>query len=151
MSTDAFRRLMQADGIAAIVYGRTRIPRLTNDAHQEALLQRAILNHAEDRIDQFHAPLHLPLLVGRAVQPSQQPNLAVAAASVLVWSGARLYDNLLDGELAEPWASLPRADLILTAFGIATVIPPTLIARLPMEPLQGKLCIGPSGQRRQAA
>ena len=134
--SDDFFATVQADGIAAIVFGRTRIPRITSDAHQEALLQRAILNHAEDRVEQFHAPLHLPLLVGRAIHPDKQPILAAAAASVLVWSGARLYDNLLDDDLEADWAMLSRADLVFTAFGIATVVPPTLIARLPMEPLQ---------------
>ncbi len=134
--SDDFFATVQADGIAAIVFGRSRIPRLTSDPHQEALLQRAILNHAEDGLDRFHAPLHLPLLVGRAVQPGRQPCLAASAASVLVWSGARLYDNLIDEDLDVAWSSLSRADLVFTAFGIATVVPPTLIARLPLEPLQ---------------
>lgn len=97
----------------------------------EGFLRQAMA-HARQRVEQGTArlPLHLPLAIGEALGTPVAASHLVAAACLLVWLGADLFDNVVDDEVDPAWAETGTARLSLGAVTALTVLPHHLFERL---------------------
>jgi geranylgeranyl pyrophosphate synthase len=76
--------------------------------------------------------VHLPLLCASAVAPDAPPPLDLAAATTLLWTGLELYDDQTDGDLALAFRDRPASETTFAAFALSCVLPPALLAELPL-------------------
>jgi geranylgeranyl pyrophosphate synthase len=67
------------------------------------------------------------------VAPAAEPPFDLAAATALLWTGLELYDDQTDGDLAPGFVARPPSETTFTAFALACVLPPALLAELPLS------------------
>jgi len=98
---------------------------------QRHLLQAAVARSRLGRTPgRYHAAVHLPLLVHAAVTGVDEPAIPLAAATALLWVGAELHDNLVDGDLPSDLAAVPPAELTYAAMAVSCVLPASIVAAL---------------------
>ncbi len=118
---------------AVLARARGEIEARAFRATQAELLRRALdASNCARGPRRYHASIHLPLLIHAAVTGEDAPAVPLAAACTLLWAGAELYDNLTDGDLSGTWRESAPFDVVFTATAIACVLPPAIIADLPV-------------------
>jgi Polyprenyl synthetase len=74
--------------------------------------------------------IELPLLVHAAITGDEGPALPVAGACTLLYLGADLFDNVVDGELSPGWEGREAGEASLAAATLLASLPQLSIARL---------------------
>jgi len=131
---DADRRAW-TETISAAVLATARdivVARTGEAAQREAMLTALAVGRLSRHPGRMSAPVHLPILCGAAVRPGADPAIELAAATTLLWTGLELYDDLTDGDLAPYFRARPDFDTVFTAMGLACVLPPAILADLPI-------------------
>jgi geranylgeranyl pyrophosphate synthase len=78
--------------------------------------------------------IELPLAAHAAITGAGDGPIPLAAACVLVCIGAKLFDDVADGDRASDWRHYSTGEMSLAAATILTALPPMILARLDVEP-----------------
>jgi geranylgeranyl pyrophosphate synthase len=78
--------------------------------------------------------IELPLAVHTAITGAQDGPIPLAAACALVCIGAKLFDDVADGDRPSHWRRYSAGEMSLAAATILTALPPIILARLDIEP-----------------
>lgn len=102
---------------------------------QRQLLERAIhiqANRLHRR--ENHVSFRIPLLVYSALRGDEHPALDLAAATLLLYMGTDLLDDLADGDMAPEWAGTNIAQVQLIAIGLFATIPQWILTQIDTAP-----------------
>ena len=99
-------------------------------AHQELLLVHLDVGREQAQAYPGLPAIELPLLVHAAITGDEGPALPVAGACTLLYLGADLFDNVVDGELSPGWEGREAGEASLAAATLLASLPQLSIARL---------------------
>jgi hypothetical protein len=95
---------------------------------QQATIDRLVADYRSEAL--FAVDFVVP--IQSALGGNDEAGAGLAVALGLNWAGSHCLDDLQDGDLAGPWAELSRAEVMFASLAVALVIPPEIIADLPV-------------------
>ena len=101
-----------------------------HSCHRELLQAHLRMEREQEAAHPETSALQVPLLVHEAITGDERPALPVAAACMLLYLGADLYDSILDNELPPFWHSRDAGEVNLIATALMATLPQLSVARL---------------------